>query len=158
MYVWTSVCLVRNKEAVQVKRVPWLIGVVLSLIVAAITGVHVVGPSAGAAEALPQATAYNAGGTPYSFRAIRLDNGHVGLAYGIGTFPNIAWNPYVDIGGSVSYATDISVVALIDRVWVFARFSNPVDGTAQLYERHGFPGDLANGQGGGFTDIWYHWR
>lgn len=109
-----------------------------------------------------QATTYNCDGTDWAFRATRLPSGSVGFAYGYapvgGNRALIAWQSPVDIGGVTASVGDISTACIVGKVWVFARFTTPVDGTARLYERHGFPGDLANGYGGGFTDGWYHWR
>lgn len=109
-----------------------------------------------------QATVYNCDGGSWAFRASRMADGSVGVAYGYapigGNRAAIAWQSDVSIGGATASVSDISAACIVGKVWIFARFTNPVDGTARLYERHGFPDDLANGYGGGYSDWWYHWR
>ena len=108
-----------------------------------------------------QAIVRNCDGTDWSFRAVRLPSGSVGVSYAFTgnerSSKNPDWTPPVDLGGVTASSDDISMACIIGRVWVFARFTTPVDGTARLYERHGFPDDVASGSGAGWTD-WYHWR
>ena len=110
-----------------------------------------------------QAYAWNCDGTSWSYRAAPLPNGTVGISYasvppGAPQNPRLyRWSDPLSLGGRVTSPDDLSMTCLAGRVWVFARFSTPVDGTAQLYERHAYPEDAANDVGNGWED-WYHWR
>ncbi len=108
-----------------------------------------------------QATVYNCDGTSWAFRATRLASGAVGLAYAYAppgsNRATLVYSAPVNIGGTTASSGDISMACIIGKVWVFARMTAPVDGTARLYERHGYSDDLASGVPA-FTDGWYHWR
>lgn len=134
---------------------------VVGLMLAALFVMHT--PAHSAASAYQeQATVYNCDGGSWAFRFSRLPNGAIGVGYGYaplgGDRGAIHWSDDVGIGGNVADVADISASCVIGRVFVFARFVAPVDGSARLYERHGYPEDLANGQGAGWSDWWYHWR
>src|SRR5262249_12013540 len=110
-----------------------------------------------------RAYAWNCDGTWWAFRAAPLPDGSVGVAFarvpvGAPREPGrYDWSPPTSLGGKVASQGDLTIACLASRVWIFAKFVAPVDGTAQLYERHANPEDVANGSGEGWTD-WYHWR
>lgn len=146
----------------------WRVWLILSLAaLAAIGGSRVLAVPDNAAAAEPaslqieRATVYNCDGTDWAFRFARMANNAVSVSYAyvpVGSNRALAqWSAPVSLGGVVLADGDVSGQCI--NGWVFV-FAHGVwnDSTMHLYERHGQPGDLANGYGGGFTDDWYHWR
>ena len=134
---------------------------------ALVTGALLVG-GAGTPAGQPGAThepayAWNCDGTWWAFRVAPLPDGSVGVAYarvpvGAQREPGrYQWSTPVGLGGKVASQDDLGITCLAGKVWIFAHFSAPADGTAQLYERHAIPDDAATGVGQGWLD-WYHWR
>lgn len=107
--------------------------------------------------------AWNCDGTLWGFRASRLPDGRVGLAYarvqaGAPRNPGLyQWTEPTSLGGRVERQEDLAITCLAGKLWVFARLTGPSDGTGQLYERHAYPEDAANGTDQGWG-AWYHWR
>lgn len=123
-----------------------------------------VGPTEGGTTTPDErAYAWNCDATWWAFRVAPLSDGSVGVAYAhvpVGAAREAwryQWSEPASLGGRVASQGDLDVSCLAGKVWVFAHFSAPVDGTAQLYERHAIPDDVATGSGQGWVD-WYHWR